>query len=704
MQHNSIQQGMMQTRALIKPGSFDDKTRSFDVVFVTETPCPSYDWDLGQFNEILSCNPENIRLNRAASGLPFFDNHYPRNTFSQLGRCGNIRFEDNQGVATVTLGARADDALVSDIKNGIISGISVGYNVYAYQQIGEIIPGSKDIPTLRAVDWEPLEISSAPVQADPNSGIRARQDNEQHTVNIIYSPNKNKMTIEEIRAKADDEHKARLNAIVQLVRDVKLSDERAVSFYNSEMTVEEVRTLLTPAPVPTPAPTPTPVPAPEPVPEPADIAGIRAAASKEQRDRLDAILVSTRAAHLNDTYALELILSDKSVEECRQAVIEKFTKGDPQKDGNHNASVTGGKDALDKKREAAEDAILHRVLPVAFPLNEKSAPGARELVGMSISDIANLLMSERSGKTEIRSKIQLADMIYKKRDMSTSDFPLLLENVMNKALRQDYTYAPEFWDQIARETTVADFREKSLYQVESVNGMDEIPEGDEIKYGKLKEAKQTIKIKSFAQGLMFTRQMFINDDLSAFSRIPDKFVLDWNTTRGDLVWNLLLSNATMGDNKAFFEAGTHKNLITDAFGETGLSNAIKSFKAQTGIDGKRKIRVQPTILIVSPDLEKDARKLLFVGINPTESAQVNIYAGQFNLIVEPRLSGNSWYLTTNPNAIDGLYYAYLNGNSGLRSNREDDFNTDSIKFGVRAEFGVAAIDYRGWLKSTGAGN
>ena len=73
----------------------------------------------------------------------------------------------------------------------------------------------------------------------------------------------------------------------------------------------------------------------------------------------------------------------------------------------------------------------------------------------------------------------------------------------------------------------------------------------------------------------------------------------------------------------------------------------------------------------------------------------------YTLIVEPRLQGNAWYLAAEPEEIDGLYYCYPDGNSGLRSNRVDDFDTDSIKFAVRGEFGTQAIDFRGWIMSPG---
>lgn len=648
--------------ATIKPNSFNEESRTFDIVFVTENPCPAYDWDIGSFNEILSCDQKNIRSQRSDSGLPFFDNHYPRNTMSQLGRCDNIRYENKQGIATVTLGARADDALVQDIKNGIISGISVGYRVFVYQQVGLTKPGSNEIPTFRAVDWEPIEISSAPVQADPDSQIRSQKTEGLNTVNIVYEPNNNEMTEEEKRALAEKEASEKARAI--------------------EEAAEKARLQNTP-----------------PEPEKVDISKVRKEATDENKKRLDAILLSTRAAKVDDTKAIEYFQSENSIEEIRQLIIKDFVKSEPAKPNGTN--VTIGKEGIEKKRAAAENAILNRINPTLFKLEE----GAREFRGYSIHEIAQNLAVEHGQRA--MGRLEMAEMIFAKRDMSTSDLPLILENVMNKALLADYPYAPEFWEQIARQTSVNDFKVKSMYRIDSSQNMQEMPEGAEIKYGKLNESKSTISVKSYAEGLQFTRRMYVNDDLSALEKVPTKFALDWNTMRGDLVWGMLTANAGAGvkmdDTKTLFHAD-HGNLLTGAgstLSDAGLTAAVLAFKKQTGIDGKRVLRIVPKILVVAPDLEVTARKLLFT-INPIETANVNVWANSFTLVVEHRLSGNAWFLAADPNAIDALYYAYLQGNSGLRANRIDNFNTDSIDLAVRAEFGVQAIDYRGWLKSVGS--
>ena len=626
----------LSSRALITPGTFNLETKTFDVVFASETPVrrsffnpQECCYEIG--NEILSCDPKSVRTERMSDGLPVFDNHpWDKSASMQLGRCSNIRFENKTLVGTITLGARADEALISDIKSGIISGISVGYNVYSYSREQTL----DETPTYRSNDWEPFEVSFAPVQADIDSKIRSMGD-----ASVIEDN----------------------NVIITKTRK-EMEDEKTVATATQQPAAQQ------------------------------NVEEIRAAAAKQQKERLDAILKSTRAAKLDDSKAIEFFNSEKTIEEIRQAVIDEFVKEDPK---TANVTIT---DNSVEKRSAIENALMHRISPSVVKLEE-----GKEFRGMTLMEISKEMLAEKNVNTRGMSKAQVADCVFgSKRDMSTSDFPLLLEGLANKMLRSDYQYAPEYWDKIAKQTSVSDFKTKNLYQVDSVNGMKESPEGDEIKFTKLVEAKQGLSVKKYAEGLLFTREAFINDDLSAFSLIPNKFVLDWNTLKGDLIWGLITSNAKVSDGKGIFHAD-HSNLATTAaiLSDTSLEAALIALKNQTGIDGKRRIRIMPKYIIVSPDYEITALKLLTT-ISPNQVSQVNVFSSMgLSVIVEPRLTGKAWYLTTDPNAIDGLYYAYLDGNAGLRSNREEDFGTDSIKFAVRGEFGVAAIDYRGWYKNAG---
>lgn len=149
---------------------------SFDVVIATEKKVlrRDYNYDSNHpqayYYEKLVCNAESVRKERIEQGLPLFDNHpYDYRATLQLGKTKSISFEEGQITASIVWGARADQAIKDDVRNKIVTGISAGYNRYKYrltQAQGE------DYPTREYIDWELLEVSLAPVNADPDSHTR----------------------------------------------------------------------------------------------------------------------------------------------------------------------------------------------------------------------------------------------------------------------------------------------------------------------------------------------------------------------------------------------------------------------------------------------------------------------------------------------------------------------------------------------------
>ena len=232
--------------------------------------------------------------------------------------------------------------------------------------------------------------------------------------------------------------------------------------------------------------------------------------------------------------------------------------------------------------------------------------------------------------------------------------------------------------------------------------MKKIPEGGEIKYTTLKESKEQIRVETFGEGISYTRQAFINDDLGVFSIIPSAFVRHWDMLRGNLVWGLLTDNVKMSDGKGIFDA-THGNLLT------GASARIKRGESCGGKDGDDEAeRHRGTDYSHGATLphcvtrERDDGQKLVTATTPVKFEDVNVFAGAFDVIVEPRLTDpKAWYLMADPYAVDSLYYAYLEGNEGLRVDSTEEFKTDSMDYAVRGDFGAAAIDYRGIVKAAG---
>ncbi len=692
-------------RALVQPASLDTEAREVDVVFATETPVPRFGWE-EDYDEVLVCEAGAIRMERANRGLPVMDCHNTWSVFAQLGRTVKVWINEKRELcARIKFSQRAQVAeLFQDITDGIVKDISVGYNVFKFERVEQ--PGGKN-PIYRAIDWMPTELSFAPVQADINSEIRGTQ--RTHTVEIIS--NKQQTTMSK-RAKK----RGQTTQYVVTDEPVKAGDIITVDGVDGVALADgEIGDEITLSIIEQPAPANEEEEGRDAGAEGEEVENDEEEREEEEDDendrdeddpndeeqrkdsrrRMSAITRATRAAGLPDSYAIELFHSKKTIDQCRAAVIEKLAKRNPRSNGINGTGV--GLDAGTKKRAAVQNALLHRIYPAKFSLDA----GAREYRGMTLVELGKELLAEQGINTRGMDKMAVADRVFK-RSQSTGDFPLLFEGVINRMLREPYEFAPEYWDKIARQTSVSDFREKGLYMVGGANGMKKVAEGGEIKYTTLKESKSTIRVESYAEGIMFTRQAFINDDLSAFDVIPSSFVRDWGILRGDMVWGLIVDNAKMSDGKAMFCAD-HGNLLTgtdSTLSEDSLAAAKVLLSKQKDLAGKM-IRVVPKYLIVPPELETTAKKLV-TATTPAKVSDVNVFANEFDIIVEPRLTDTkSWYLSADPNAVDTLYYAYLEGNEALRVNSEEDFNTDTMKYAVRGDFGASAIDHRGMVKAAG---
>ncbi len=678
----------LQTRALVAPQTVDEETGELEVVFATETPVFRYGWD-ESYNEVLVCHESAVRMDRADKGLPVLDNHSGYSVFQQLGRTAEIWFADNQLHARLKLSERAAvKDLLRDIKDGIIKEISVGYQVFKFER--EEIDG-EELPVYRAIDWMPFEISFAPIPADINSGVRSA-GRPQNEIQIISVSKPKQTTMSKKRSE-----EGTLKTVEYTVGDdpvkegdritledgtegVALSDGESGETITLQITEEdeagssEGRTND---------------------PDNDDDENQRSHDTTAGKKRMNQILASTRAAGLSSDYAIELFNSKLTLAQCRQKVIEKATGAQTPVNNTHSSRVVA--EAIDKKRDAVMGVLLHRVNARQFKLEK----GSEMYRGMTLLELGKELLTEHGVNVRGKSKAEIAGLVFS-RAHGTSDFPLIFESVIDKQLRAEYAGRKEFWDKIARSTTVNDFRAKSMYQFTTVNGMKEIPEGGEIKYTTIKEGKESIRVKSFGEGIQYTRQAFINDDLGALERIPGKFRRDWDRTRGNLVWGLITDNVKMADEKELFHAD-HKNLLTGTgsqLNEKGLNDAKTMFQRQKDLEGVE-IHVDPVFLIVPPELEVAARKLM-TATTPASTKDVNVFANQFDIIVEGRITNKTeWYLSADPFAIDSLYYANLEGEQDLRVNTEHEFDTDTMKFAVRGEFGTAAIDYRGLLKATG---
>jgi hypothetical protein len=126
----------------------------------------------GEFDEELIVSANAVRLDRLNAGAPFLDTHDTYSLRSVIGSVvpGSARIEGGRGVASILLTRREDaKGTVQDIRDGVIRNISAGYKIYGVEKQER----KGQVTLMRVTDWEPMEISAVPVQADPGARVRS---------------------------------------------------------------------------------------------------------------------------------------------------------------------------------------------------------------------------------------------------------------------------------------------------------------------------------------------------------------------------------------------------------------------------------------------------------------------------------------------------------------------------------------------------
>lgn len=124
------------------------------------------------FVQVLRTSEQSIKVDRLKSGLPVFDNHeWEKSASKTLGISVGYDFTERGLEVKVKLGARADEALRNDIKNGIIKTMSIEGDVLSY----EIKREQGKLPVYEAELWEPTSVSFAPVPQDIDAQIEVKR-------------------------------------------------------------------------------------------------------------------------------------------------------------------------------------------------------------------------------------------------------------------------------------------------------------------------------------------------------------------------------------------------------------------------------------------------------------------------------------------------------------------------------------------------
>lgn len=375
---------------------------------------------------------------------------------------------------------------------------------------------------------------------------------------------------------------------------------------------------------------------------------------------------------------------------------------------NTNAASLRG-DSRDIGGEAylagAVTALLHRSNPGAYKMDEQ----AQQFRGMSLIDMARDCAERVGQRTRGLSRAEIAI----KGMQSTSDFPQILERTVTRTLHAGYANTPRTFTAFSRQGTLPDFKKISRVSVSGAPDLKRVLEGAEYEYGVLGTSAEEYRLQKYGRIVALTWETIINDDLDALTRIPQMVGASAAELESDIVYGILTGNPLMADGKALFHTdhgnvGTPGALIDAVNPNPAVPNPLADMRTkmilQKGIEG-RYVSVRPKFLIVPPGLEEAALRVTNATIVAARGNDANVVGPTLSPIVEARLHDadpDAWYGAADPNSVDTIEFAYLEGHEGVFTETKTGFEIDGVHIKCRHVFGAKAIDYRGLYRNVGA--
>lgn len=637
----------------VAPDSYNATARTVEAILSAGTAVRRH-W----FTEELEISDDAINADRVAGGVcPLLDTHNQYQLDGVIGRVLSVRIEDGQLIGVLQF---ADTPAGRDIEARVAAGeiraISIGYRVTKWQITAT---DDSDHETWRAIAWELLEASFVPVPADPNAVVRSAPASPHHGT------------------QEEDDMRRNLTgaAAAAAAAPVIAAPAEAAPATRSEPAA------AAPAPV---------------VVEPAQ--------RQVETVSVQSIRTAATNAGLDTDATFELIERHEATPLTRDALMADIGRRFAERDTNvrtiNRVSATASTGVT--MARAMGDALFHRMSP-----GTELSADARNFRGMSMLRMAE----EYLGSSGISMRGMTAHEIAERALHSTSDFPALMGNAMNRRLRAAYEEnQPSYRRWARRAPNAPDFRSIDVIQTSAMPDLLKVNEGGEFKYGTISDGKVSYAVVTYGRVIGISRQTLINDDLRALERMTTGFAGSAARLENRTVYSQLTGNPTMAyDSTALFHAD-HGNLAGagGAISAANLGKGRTAMRLQKGLQ-KEELNLAPRWLIVPATQEQLAYQFTSSQYVPAKQSDTNEFRAGGRTSVEPiveaildGVSTTAWYMAAGNEQVDTVEYTYLEGAEGVQMSSRIGFTVDGVELKASLDFAAATIDHRGLFKDPGA--
>lgn len=674
--------------AAFLPETINEEERTVELTWTTGARVLRGFWD--RYWEELSLDPKHVRMKRLNNGAPLLNQHYG-STDAVIGVVEEATLDGKRSRAKVRFAKAEDDPeadrIFRKVRDGILQNISVGYSTYKMEKVED---GADKIPVYRAVDWEPYELSVVAMGADDGAGFRSQPDPTKNTTPCVFvTPRSAPVTKAKETAMADEDNTETESPAIVATREV------------AKQKIEDAKQRAA-------------------IAEEAKQAAIIA-----ERERTSGIKAIARQTKLGSAWADKMIEINATVEEARKAALDAIADEPDEIDGNTGLRICAGDDARDKFVRGASAWMFERtgtraLLEKAKKKNPESFAGVSfdggEFRGYSPLELARLSLERQGVRTRGMSKMDLLAAAFTHRGgmQTTSDFAIMLENVIGKVLLGAYETEEHTWQLICGTEQLPDFRDSNRYRTGSVGSLESIAEHGEYKNGAIPDAgKYAVATERKGKIFALTREVLVNDDMGALTNLAKEFGRAAGRTIENEFYALLALNSgmgpTMSDSNPFFHTGrSNVNTTGSVLSVAGLDADRVVMRAQKDPSGLDYLTLSPAVLLVPDALRGTALVLNDAQYDPDTANKLqkpNMVRGLFRDVVgTPRLASNTTrrYLFTDPSDAAAFVVAFLEGyGRGPLLESKEGWRTDGVEWRVTLYAKVQPGDPKGAVTNAG---
>ena len=453
----------------------------------------------------------------------------------------------------------------------------------------------------------------------------------------------------------------------------------------------------------------------------ADLEAASRAAVKAERERADGIRAAAKVTRVSEEFTSKLLTDGVSLDKARELMMIEMARVADETPTRSGSGIQVGRTEREGFREGAMAWLLYRSMTAELrEAIAKRAPGFENVNldpgkfrGASIADLAKIFLQHRG----VDAGFDRADMIGKALAMrdggysTTSDFAVLLENVLHKQLMAGYAIQEDVWSRFCKVIDVDDFRNMNLYQTGSLGVLDDKTEHGEYRNKALPDGRKlTVNVGTKGNIIAISREALVNDDLGALNNLMAMLGRSGKLTIEKSVFDLLAANSGAGptqtDTNPFFHSSRSNIGSAAALSVASLDADRQILKSQRDPSSNEYLNTTPAILLVGLASYTAARVINNSAYDhdSTKLQKPNGVQSLFRDIVEsPRVSGTKRYMFADPNAIATIVVAFLNGtNRAPQLESKDGWRVDGTEMRIRLDVKAQMHDYKGAVYNAGA--